>query len=134
MLSDVEKQHNRESYRKRMALRDKKLIIFLLALPLLIFSGRFMWGVIGVNIPYSEGERTVKIIKVAKTGVFWKTWEAEGVLTQDNFAVTYLWKFSVDNNEVDKEKLINEIKTAFENGQTVKIRYDQRVGSVPWRS
>lgn len=100
---------------------------------LLIF-GKFIWGIIGVNISYSEGERIVKIIKLAEKGLIWKTREVEGVLSQGNFAVTYVWAFSVDNWDPNKEKLVNGIRTAFENDQTVKIKYDQRAGSVPWRS
>ncbi|MEI6660243.1 MAG: hypothetical protein WCK91_02365 [bacterium] len=73
-------------------------------------------------------------MELSEKGLIWKTWEAEGVLTQGNFSVTYIWSFSVDNQDPNKEKLVNDIKTAFENGQTVKIHYDQRAGSVPWRS
>jgi hypothetical protein len=131
---EQEKQRNREEYRKKMKKRAKKAwtvlgIIFFL----LIFWGS-IWGVIGVNIHYSDGERTVKIIKLSEKGFIWKTWEGEGVLAQEGFAVTYIWSFSVDNWDPNKQQLINDIKTAFETGQTVKIKYDQRAGSVPWRS
>lgn len=98
------------------------------------FFGSFLWGLIGVNIDYSHGERSVKIIKLSEKGFIWKTWEAEGVLTQGNFGVTYVWDFSVDNWDPNKQKLITELQTAFDTGQTVKVVYDQKGGSVPWRS
>ena len=134
MTTEEEKQRNREEYRKKMKSKAKKTWIILGVVVFLLIFGRSIWGIIGVNIPYSEGERTVKVIKLSERGLIWKTWEAEGVLTQGNFAVTYIWTFSVDDWDPNKEKLVNDIKTAFENGQTVKIRYDQRAGSVPWRS
>lgn len=134
MLTEEEKQHNREEYRKRMKKRVKKVWIILGILFFLLIFGRSIWGIIGVNIHYSDGERTVKIIKLAERGLIWKTWEIEGVLAQEGFAVTYVWSFSVDNWDPDKAQLINYIRTAFENGQTVKVKYDQRAGSVPWRS
>lgn len=134
MTTEEEKQRNREAYRKRMKSRTMKTWIILGVILFLFIFGRSIWGLIGVNIPYSEGERTIKIIKLAKKGLIWKTWEAEGVLTQGNFSVTYIWNFSVDNWDPNKEKLLNDLRAAFENGQTVKIRYDQRAGSVPWRS
>lgn len=134
MLTEAEKQHNREAYREKMKKRAKKVWIVLGIIFFLLIFGRSIWGAVGVNIHYSDGERTVKIIKLAEKGLIWKTWEAEGVLTQGNFAVTYIWSFSIDNWDPNREKLLNDVRTAFENGQTVKIKYDQRAGSVPWRS
>ena len=134
MVTEEEKQHNREEYRKKMKSKAKKTwIVFSVILFLAIF-GRSIWGIVGVNIPYGDGERMVKIIKLSEKGLIWKTWEIEGVLTQGNFYVTYVWSFSVDNQDPNKEKLVNDIKTAFENGQTVKVSYAQRAGNVPWRS
>ena len=134
MSTEEEKQLKREQYRKKMKKRYKKAWIVSGILFFLLIFGRSIWGVIGSNIHYSDGERTVKVIKLAEKGLIWKTWEGEGVLAQEGFAVTYVWSFSVDNWDPNKTKLINDIKTALETGQTVKIRYDQRAGSVPWRS
>ena len=101
---------------------------------MLAFLVKPIWGLIGVNIQYGDGERVVKIIQLSEKGLFWKTWEAEGVLTQGNVSVTYIWRFSVDDWDPNKEKLVNDLKRAFESGETVKIKYDQRAGMVPWRS
>lgn len=99
---------------------------------LIIFGGN-IWGIVGINFHYSDGERSVKIIKLSEKGLIWKTWEAEGVLTQGNVATTYVWEFSVDNKDSNKIEIIKEIKKAFEDGETVKVHYEQRAGSAPWR-
>lgn len=134
MTTEEEKKRNQEEYRKKMRSSAKKTWIVLGIILLLVIFGRSIWGIVGVNIPYGDGERTVKVIKLSKKGLIWKTWEVEGVLTQGNFAVTYVWSFSVDNWDSGKDKLVNDIRAAFENGQTVKVKYEQRAGSVPWRS
>lgn len=128
------KEIKKEANRARMRKNAKKVKISILVILLLITFGRSLWGILGVNIKYSDGERIVKIIRLSNKGLVWKTWEVEGVLTQGNFAVTYIWEFSIDNQNPDKEKLLKELSSAFENGETVKIHYDQRAGSVPWRS
>lgn len=134
MTPEKEKQQRKELREKRNKNRAKKTWLIFGIIFLVLFAGRSVWGVIGVVIPYSEGERIVKIIKVANKGLIWKTWEAEGVLTQGNFSVTYVWSFSIDDWDPNKEELVKDIHRAFENGQTVIIKYDQRAGSVPWRS
>ncbi len=100
--------------------------------------GRFIipliWGPIGVNIDYSEGERTAKIIKISEKGLIWKSWEIEAVLVQEGFAVTYIWPASVDNKDPNKNELLQELNNAFETGRTVKIKYEEKAGYVPWRS
>ncbi len=40
----------------------------------------------------------------------------------------------MDNWDPNKERLVNDLKAAFENGQTIKVRYEQRAGMVPWRA
>lgn len=125
-----------------MNIKNKKVLIpwiFMAVVLLIIPIGKFVlipyvWGPIGVNILYSSGERVGKIIKIADRGLIWKTTEAEMVLSQGGFSVTYIWDFSVDNKAPNKNIIKDELQKAFDSGVSVKIKYDQMAGSVPWRS
>lgn len=132
-LTEEQKQKSREEYRAKIKRKDKIIWIIFGAAVFLFISGKFLWGVIGVNIPYSEGERSAIVIKVSDKGLIWKTFEGEAVLSQKGFAVTYVWNFSIDGSDPNKQKLLQELRTAFETGQTVKIKYRQMAGAVPWR-
>ena len=94
----------------------------------------FLWGPIGANITYSSGERVGKIIKIADKGLIWKTTEAEMVLSQGGFSVTYVWDFSVDENSINKNILKTDLQKAFDSGANIKVEYEQKAGFVPWRS
>ncbi len=107
-------------------------LFFIFAFIALSFYNIF-WGIIGVHIPYSSGERSVKIIKLSEKGLIWKTWEVEGILTQGQNNLTYIWQFSVDSNEQKKSEILSLLQKAFDSGETVKIKYVQQAGSVPWR-
>ncbi len=109
-------------------------VVFIGGISFIVPAGKMVWGVVGVHIPYSEGERSVNVIKVSEKGWIWKTWEIETVLSQQGFSVTYVWEASIDNQDPNKEKILQDINAAFETGQTVKVRYEQKGGSVPWRS
>jgi len=134
MTTEEQKEIKKQANRERMKKNAKKIKISILIILLLIPFGKSIQGVVGVNLRYSEGERIVKIIRLSNKGLIWKTWEAEGVLTQGNFAVTYVWEFSIDNQDPNRDILLEKLSNAFENGLTVKINYDQRAGNVPWRS
>lgn len=132
-LTEEQKQINREKYRKKIKSRTKKTWIIIGIILFLLIFGHSIWGLIGVYIPYSDGERSINVIKVSEKGLIWKTWEAEGVLSQKGFSVTYVWSFSIDNNDPNKEELLQKLQRAFETGQTVKVKYKQMAGTVPWR-
>ncbi|OGY54041.1 MAG: hypothetical protein A3B15_00100 [Candidatus Buchananbacteria bacterium RIFCSPLOWO2_01_FULL_45_31] len=72
-LTEEQKQKNREEYKKRLKNKNLKALIVFGVIAILFIGGKFLWGVIGVNIPYSEGERSAIIIKVADKGLIWKT-------------------------------------------------------------
>lgn len=135
--NEGQKQKNREEYQERVKRGKKKAWMIIaagfLGIFLIVPVGKFLWGTIGVQIDYSEGERSITVIKIAEKGLIWKTWEAEGVLTQQGFSVTYVWKFSIDNNDPNKEELLQRLQAVFETGQTIKVKYKQMAGSVPWR-
>lgn len=132
-LTEEQKQKNREEYRIKAKKKNRITWIGLGVIIFLLILGKSLWGLIGVYIPYSEGERSVVVIKVADKGLIWKTFEGEAVLSQKGFSVTYVWNFSIDNSDPDKEKLLQQLQAAFETGQTVKIKYQQMAGAVPWR-
>ena len=124
-LSEEQKQKKREEYRMKVKKKNKITWVVLGTIIFLLIFGKLVWGLIGVYIPYSNGERSAIIIKVADKGLIWKTLEGEAVLSQKGFSVTYVWSFSIDNNDPNKEKLLQQVRTAFETGQTVKIKYQQ---------
>ena len=139
MLTDEEKKHNRDERQKKVKkqqrLAKRIAILLIIIMPLTLIFGRFLWGPIGVNILYSAGERYATIIKLSNKGLIWRTWECEAVLsTKAGFSATYVWSFSIDDNDSNRDHLVESSRHAFETGRPVKIRYVQMAGSVPWRS
>lgn len=138
MTTPEEKEKNREEYERRKKRGWKKVLLgflgFLVVIFLLFPLMGFLWGTIGVNFQTSEGERVAKVIKISNRGLIWRTWEAEAVLTQGDLVSTYVWEFSIDAQDPEKGIRLDELRQAFENGKLVKITYEQRAGSVPWRS
>lgn len=138
MATEKQKKRQRGKYRAKIKRNNKRAWIIISAIFLAIIFGRlilpFVWGPIGVNINYSTGERTAVIIKISEKGLIWKTWEGEAVLSQRGFAVTYIWPFSIDSEDPNKEVLLQKVMRAFETGETVKIAYEEKAGYVPWRS
>ncbi len=135
MLTEEEKTKKREVYHNRMKKQNKIAWLVLGTFFFLIFFGRALWGPIGVNIQYSEGERKVQIVKIASRGLIWKTWEVQGIMAPGHgIATTYVWNFSIDNMAPNREELLQKINSAYANGKTVNIIYEQKAGSVPWRS
>ena len=66
MLTEEQKQKNREDYKKK---RKKQAIIVWVIMGViffLLFFGKYIWGVVGFYIPYSEGERVWTIVKLSK--------------------------------------------------------------------
>jgi len=134
MLTEKEKKHNREDYQKKVKKQLKKTWAILGIILFVFIFGKFLWGLVGIYMPYSGGVRSVKIVKISERGLIWKTWEIEGILAQSGYTTPFRWEFSVDDLDANKENILNNIKTAFSTGQMVEIHYDQRAGSVPWRS
>jgi hypothetical protein len=135
MLSEEEKARNRENYRHKMKKQNKKTVLIILAIPVALVVLRFIWGMIAVNMLYSHGERKVQIVKIATRGFGWKSYEIEGIIAPGKgISTTYVWDFSLDNRNPRKEELFAKLNQAFEEGKTVRIKYDQMGGSVPWRS
>lgn len=135
MLTEEEKAKNREAYRRKTQRQQKIFWIIFGGFFCLLFFGRLIWGPVGVNIPYGEGERKVQIVKISYRGLIWKTWEIEGIMAPGHgIATTYVWDFSIDNVDPKKEELLQRINSAYAFGKTVNVKYEQKAGSVPWRS
>lgn len=75
------------------------------------------------NIPYSEGTRTGKIVKISKKGVIFKTWEGE---LNQGMGMPEKFSFSVSDPEVIKK--IQE----FEGKDNVKLSYEERYTKFFW--
>ncbi len=135
MLSEEEKARKQEVYRNRIKKQKRMSWIIIGTIFFFIFFGRIIWGPIGINISYSEGERKIQVVKITSKGLIWKTWEIEGIIAPGgNVVTTYVWNFSIDNKDPRKEELLQKLENAFDNGSTIRIQYEQRAGSVPWRS
>lgn len=113
--------------KKKPSKRKARLFILLL---FLILIG---WKIIGVHIPYSDGERASLVVKLSQKGIFWKTWEGEAALYQGGFAATYVWPFSIDSADPNKEEILRKLQYAFQQGIPVKLKYEQMLSTVPWR-
>lgn len=136
MTEVVEKDTVKNKLSQKNSLRSSLIILgFAILLPVLIGTFKATWGIIGVHMRYSDGERKIKLVKVANKGLIWQTFEMEGIVAAGpGIATTYIWDFSIDNDDPDKEAMLREINHAFESGKTIRVRYEQRAGSVPWRS
>lgn len=109
------------------------VIGFLVAFFVAIFSFGTLWNFVGYNFEYSQGERVGQVVKLSEKGLFWKTWEGAMGLTQSGAYVEY-WNFSVDARDPNKDELVKDLNEALFSGDLVKVNYEQRYGSVPWRS
>ncbi|WP_115462765.1 6-phosphogluconate dehydrogenase [Winogradskyella aurantiaca] len=82
---------------------------------------------------YSEGTRAGQLIKVAKKGVIFKTFEGElnlgGLRMGDQVDALEgnIWSFSVI-----KEEVLDEVRKY--EGKRVKLLYKQRFKSMPWQA
>ncbi|HLC78628.1 MAG TPA: hypothetical protein VJH92_05890 [Candidatus Nanoarchaeia archaeon] len=133
MLTEDQKQRNREDYKKK---RKKQAVIVWVILGLLfflLFFGKYIWGIVGFYIPYSEGERVGTIVKLSNKGLIWKTWEGEMVVRRGYISYGDFWRFSIDNNDPQKDELVSDVWDAFNNGYTVQISYEQKAGIHVWR-
>lgn len=78
---------------------------------------------------YSEGSRAGVITKFSKKGYVFKTWEGElsmGGVEQGG--VARVWKFSVQDPVVAEK-----IEAAMTTGEHVKVTYEEKMFTVPWR-
>jgi len=75
-------------------------------------------------VPYSEGFRTGKLIKLSRKGIIFKTWEGELSL---GIGHDQRWAFSIEPSKKElREKLIEY------QGKNVRVNYIERFWRMPW--
>ncbi len=106
----------------------KRVVIFILIIGVLVFSF-FYFGT------YGKGDRVGKVMKISEKGVLFKTYEGQinmegfgAVKSENMFSQTF--EFSV---EKDRSDIIENLKTAMNNGKRVNIHYIERYWRIPWR-
>lgn len=133
MLSEEQKARNRKVYQQKQKKMTSKFWIIFGILIFLLFFGKNIWGVVGVYIPYGGGERIGTIVKISDKGLFWKTTEVDMVVRSESISYGDFWRFSIDSKNPNKDKLIQDLTVAFENQKLVRVKYEQKAGSAPWR-
>lgn len=110
----------------------KILIVVVIGLTAWILIGSYyiFWA------NYSDGYRIGTVIKLAKRGVVFKTYEGQlnleffpsGAKTsKKDDSQSNIWNFSVSNKSVAAE-----IETANDKGKRVKLYYDEKYYRLPW--
>jgi len=89
---------------------------------LVIFGAAFY--AFNYYVPYSEGFRTGKLIKLSRKGIIFKTWEGELSL---GIGHDQRWAFSIEPSE---KELLEKLKEY--QGKTVRISYVERFWRIPW--
>jgi hypothetical protein len=75
-------------------------------------------------MPYSEGYRAGKLVKISHKGVIFKTWEGE---ISQGVSNAQVFEFSVE----DKEKSVIKLLQKYQ-GEFVKLTYKERYRTFPW--
>ncbi len=78
-----------------------------------------------LSLKKSNGFRVGTIVKCSTNGFFFHT--HEGVLKPLNDSGSYVWEFSVSDNDVWKR-----IELASESGNKVKVVYEHKYFTLPW--
>lgn len=103
---------------------SKKYLIFVLAIPLLLVGGCYMYVAVG-NYAYSVGERSGTVQKVSYRGFPNKTWEGEL-----NMGIGGgVWRFSVHK---DNKDVIEGVQAAEREGGRVTLKYEEQMMTQWW--
>ena len=77
--------------------------------------------VFGVPVVYSEGERAGVLVKMSRSGLFYKTWEGEMLLGEGKgYAVPAIWRFSVADADIAQQVI-----AAMSNPGAVTVTYTE---------
>ncbi len=95
-----------------------KLLIILIVIGALVY-------IFDLYVPYSEGFRSGRLIKLSRKGIIFKTWEGELSL---GIGHDQRWAFSVENKDTLVRRKLIDLQ-----GQDVKIRYIERFWHIPWK-
>ena len=110
------------------------IIVILIAAPLIVLLGEILFGLIGSNVDHFSGEEIGTIQNLEEKGVIWKTWEVELSVEKKYFNYNYSVSLSVDNNDINKDIILEDLRNSLDSGDKVKITYEKKTGKVPWRS
>lgn len=114
-----------------MAMTVKKVGWTFLLLILLVGGGSLAFMTF---FNFSEGVRIGTIVKLAKRGYVFKTWEGElyqGFLENNSTEggiATRSWNFSVE----DDSKILADLNGVIEHGAKVKVHYREKLSLLPW--
>lgn len=84
-----------------------------------------IWFAFNYWAAYSSGIRAGVVVKLSKKGVLFKTYEGEL-----NTSETEKWAFSVESDEEEVLKLLNEVALSKER---VSLHYVERFRKFSWR-
>jgi len=107
----------------------KKILLSILGIIVVVLAIFFFAR---YSYTYSEGNRAGRLIKFAKQGFMFKTYEGEmnlgGVSNAANnsMMMNYMWDFSVNDPSVADTLLKLE-------GREISVHYKQKMGKLPWR-
>lgn len=81
---------------------------------------------------YSEGVRSGVLMKISKKGYVFKTHEGQlnigGFDQTSDIGVSNVWEFSVRD-----EAVLEELESAMDHSQRVKLYYNEKYMTLPWR-
>jgi uncharacterized protein YxeA len=99
----------------------KKILVSIFIVIILGITSYFL---IIYYMPYSEGYRAGKLVKISHKGMVFKTWEGE---ISQGVSNAQVFTFSVENKEIDVIKLLQKYQ-----GEYVKLTYKERYRTFPW--
>lgn len=106
----------------------KKFLLITLLIAVVAVAGYMLAS----NYTYGEGSRTGYLIKFAKTGFVFKTYEGEmnlgGMNANNNSVANYLWDFSVLGSEKD---VLNSLSNY--EGKVITVFYKEKLKNMPWQ-
>lgn len=109
---------------KRVLYYTLGLLIFIFVLTVLFFY----------NINYSEGYRAGIVIKMSNKGYIFKTAEGqldvEGLNASGKGTMSSVWNFSVDKDNEELIKKLNEVSLSKER---VQLKYEEKYAQLFWR-
>ena len=91
---------------------------------IVIILGIVSYFLVIYYIPYSEGYRAGKLVKISYKGVIFKTWEGE---ISQGVSNAQVFTFSVEDKEKEVIKLLQKYQ-----GDYVKLTYKERYRTFPW--
>jgi uncharacterized protein YxeA len=91
---------------------------------IILILGIISYFLIIYYMPYSEGFRAGKLVKISHKGVIFKTWEGE---ISQGVSDSQVFIFSVED---DKKEVIKQLQK--HQGEYVKLTYKERYRTFPW--